>query len=323
MAHDQEIVFSILIGHLCLNCINDHPLFKNHLPVHLRSLDLIIKLFIEIARDATEIAFAALTEVAAGFSTDPANTRTSLDKARKTIDKRLGRSISANRFSSDEMGEAIGQTVGEVVPLIIGDIVGGAVRAAFTGDTARLEKMENLDKQIEAQVEPRAKQLGFKVVRVDVATGVIEDFMTNRGPVNGPATRVGGGEVVEVNPAVAEDVQVLSQDPYTKGWLIKVRVDSNDSFDGASGSGRIVRLRFRKVGSGSSRLDFAESHGTGAPGPWLTRNSCRSPFRMYSNSMQLGSSPKQTPNRQTMFGCCSSAISSALPNRPSPWLTPT
>ena len=36
-----------------------------------------------------------------------------------------------------------------------------------------------------------------------------------------------GGEVVEVNPAVAEDVQVLSQDPYTQGWLIKVRVDSS------------------------------------------------------------------------------------------------
>ncbi|MEJ1097843.1 MULTISPECIES: DUF2884 family protein [unclassified Pseudoxanthomonas] len=113
----------------------------------------------EIARDATEIAFAALTEVAAGFSNDPANTRTSLDKARKTIDKRLARSISANRFSSEAMGEAIGQTVGEVVPLIIGDIVGGAVRSAFTGDTERLKKMENLDKQIEAQVEPRAKQL--------------------------------------------------------------------------------------------------------------------------------------------------------------------
>jgi glycine cleavage system H protein len=36
-----------------------------------------------------------------------------------------------------------------------------------------------------------------------------------------------GGEVVEVNPAVAEDVRVLSEDPYTKGWLIKVRVDSS------------------------------------------------------------------------------------------------
>jgi len=34
-----------------------------------------------------------------------------------------------------------------------------------------------------------------------------------------------GGEVVEVNSAVADDVQVLSEDPYTIGWLIKVRVD--------------------------------------------------------------------------------------------------
>lgn len=33
-----------------------------------------------------------------------------------------------------------------------------------------------------------------------------------------------GGEVVEVNPAVTADIQVLNEDPYTKGWLIKVRV---------------------------------------------------------------------------------------------------
>jgi glycine cleavage system H protein len=32
------------------------------------------------------------------------------------------------------------------------------------------------------------------------------------------------GEVTEVNPAVTQDVQVLSEDPYTKGWLLKVRI---------------------------------------------------------------------------------------------------
>jgi glucose/arabinose dehydrogenase len=35
--------------------------------------------------------------------------------------------------------------------------------------------------------------VGFKVVRVDVQSGVIHDFAVNRGPVNGPASRVGGG----------------------------------------------------------------------------------------------------------------------------------
>jgi glycine cleavage system H protein len=33
------------------------------------------------------------------------------------------------------------------------------------------------------------------------------------------------GEVLEVNPTVAADVQVLAQDPYDKGWLIRVRLD--------------------------------------------------------------------------------------------------
>ncbi len=32
------------------------------------------------------------------------------------------------------------------------------------------------------------------------------------------------GEVVEVNAAVAADVQVLAEDPYEKGWLIKVKL---------------------------------------------------------------------------------------------------
>ena len=34
-----------------------------------------------------------------------------------------------------------------------------------------------------------------------------------------------GGEVIEVNSAVTSDVQVLAEDPFDKGWLIKVKVD--------------------------------------------------------------------------------------------------
>jgi hypothetical protein len=113
----------------------------------------------EIGREAAGIAFTALGEVAAGFSSDPAETRAKLDQARKKIDARLARSITANRFDGGDLGEGIGQAVSEVVPLIIGDIVGGAVRAALSGDAKRLEQMEGLDKQIEARIEPRAKAL--------------------------------------------------------------------------------------------------------------------------------------------------------------------
>ena len=113
----------------------------------------------EIGREAAAIAFTALGEVAAGFSNDPAGTRAKLDQARKKIDARLARSITANRFDGGDLGQGIGQAVSEVVPLVIGDIVGGAVRAALSGDTRRLEQMEGLDKQIEARIEPRAKAL--------------------------------------------------------------------------------------------------------------------------------------------------------------------
>jgi glycine cleavage system H protein len=34
-----------------------------------------------------------------------------------------------------------------------------------------------------------------------------------------------GGEVSEINTNVASNVQLLAEDPYDKGWLIKVKVD--------------------------------------------------------------------------------------------------
>ncbi|MEO8364823.1 MAG: DUF2884 family protein [Pseudoxanthomonas sp.] len=119
----------------------------------------IMPLAAQIGRDAADIAFSALGEVAAGFSNDPARTRAKLEQARGKIDARLARSISANRFDSSDLGKGIGDAVSEVVPLVIGDIVGGAVRAALSGDTGRLEAMDGLDKQIEARVQPRARAL--------------------------------------------------------------------------------------------------------------------------------------------------------------------
>src|SRR3546814_13391905 len=41
----------------------------------------------------------------------------------------------------------------------MGDIGVGALRAALSGDSSRLERVDNLDARIEALVEPRAKAL--------------------------------------------------------------------------------------------------------------------------------------------------------------------
>lgn len=109
-----------------------------------------------IGREAAQIALTAVGEVAAAFSNDPERTRDKLAEAQKRIDARLATAISPNRFNSAQLGEAIG----DVVPMMVGDVVGGALRAAFSGDTARFERIEHdLDTRIDAVVEPRAKAL--------------------------------------------------------------------------------------------------------------------------------------------------------------------
>jgi hypothetical protein len=124
-----------------------------------RETRAVLPLARQIGRDAAEIAFTVLGEVASGFSSDPATTRAELAKARNRLDARLARSISANHFNSDHLGEGIGRTVAELLPSLVGDIVGGAVSAALTGDTARLRRIERIDQDIEARVDPRARAL--------------------------------------------------------------------------------------------------------------------------------------------------------------------
>jgi glycine cleavage system H protein len=40
------------------------------------------------------------------------------------------------------------------------------------------------------------------------------------------------GEVVAVNEAIAAEVQRLAEDPYEKGWLIKVKLDAGSTLAG-------------------------------------------------------------------------------------------
>jgi hypothetical protein len=112
-----------------------------------------------LGAEAVDIAFAALGEVAAGFSSDPKSTQATLDRARRDLDARLSRSVSAHRFDDEALGDAMGEAVKDIMPTLIGDIVGGALASAFGGDTRRLRRMENLDAQIEASIEPRARAL--------------------------------------------------------------------------------------------------------------------------------------------------------------------
>lgn len=135
------------------------PADRERLAEYERQARATMPLAAQIGRDAATIAFTALGEVAKGFSRDPAATEVKLEQARADLDRSLARSVSATHFNSAELGKGIGEAVSGVVPRIVGDIVGGALRAAFTGDTAQMEELGNLDARIEAVVEPRARAL--------------------------------------------------------------------------------------------------------------------------------------------------------------------
>lgn len=116
-----------------------------------------------LGREAADIAFSVLGEVAAGFSSDPADSRARMAKARRQLDARLARSVTATRFDGEDLGNGIGEAVGAVVPELAGNIVGGAIRAAFKGDVSKLQGLQDLESQIEARVEPRALALEQRV----------------------------------------------------------------------------------------------------------------------------------------------------------------
>lgn len=40
-----------------------------------------------------------------------------------------------------------------------------------------------------------------------------------------------GGEIVEVNPALADEPELVNKDPYNKGWMIKVKITNADEID--------------------------------------------------------------------------------------------
>jgi len=45
------------------------------------------------------------------------------------------------------------------------------------------------------------------------------------------------GEVLEVNPELEDQPELVNSDPYGKGWIIKIDISSLDSISGLMGSG--------------------------------------------------------------------------------------
>jgi uncharacterized protein YPO0396 len=114
-----------------------------------------------IGREAVDIAFTALVEVARGLSSTPEKTIAELQR---------GRARSLAEIDRQPMGvfngEAVEQIIEPIIARFVPDIVGGAVstalKAAFSGDAQRQEfqsRMDRMERELDTRVDARAKAL--------------------------------------------------------------------------------------------------------------------------------------------------------------------
>jgi hypothetical protein len=115
----------------------------------------------EVATEAVDIAFTALTEVARGLASDPKASVADLETARKRIRAEMeAKPLTA--LDGDAIGKVIGSIMVDYVPQIIGGAVSGALSAAFGGEQKAKEfekKMEAMERELDQKVEQRAKKL--------------------------------------------------------------------------------------------------------------------------------------------------------------------
>lgn len=93
--------------------------------------------------------------------------------------------------SSDETGDGIGDAAADALPIVVSDVVGGASSAAFTGDPARLARLDGIDARIEVQIKPRTERLerqadGFckQLLELDRIDAALEFRVADGRPLN-------------------------------------------------------------------------------------------------------------------------------------------
>ena len=117
----------------------------------------------QVAAEATDIAFTALTEVARGFADKGDNsTVRQLEQAHRRLRAQLDKD-PAFVFNGDIDAEVIRPVISEFVPAITGAAVKTALSIAFSGDEALTKafeaRMNTMGHDIDVKVKARAESL--------------------------------------------------------------------------------------------------------------------------------------------------------------------
>ncbi len=115
----------------------------------------------QVSEEAVGIAFAALSEVARGLSSNPDETIANLEKSRRLALAEI-RSKPMTAFNDDAMENIIEPILTRYVPDIAGGAVSAGLRAAFSGEAERQkfeQRMNRMEHELDTRVDARAKAL--------------------------------------------------------------------------------------------------------------------------------------------------------------------
>jgi len=122
-----------------------------------------------IARDAIDIAFVAVSEVAAAFSgtADSPSTRQRLGAVRSEIKQRIDDAFEKKPWSEDEFDSLVEKAMSDLMPVILTEVAGNAVMIALSGDEARAAELERraekMEHDIERRIDTQTAQLASRV----------------------------------------------------------------------------------------------------------------------------------------------------------------
>ena len=94
--------------------------------------------------------------------------------------------------------------------------------AAVNGEIATIGLSDFAVKELNDVVFIEFPEVGKKI-KINSPFGTIESVKAAF-DLNSPV----GGEVIEVNSALSDNLNLLKDEPYEKGWLIKIKIENAD-----------------------------------------------------------------------------------------------
>jgi len=122
-----------------------------------------------IARDAIDIAYVAVSEVAAAFSgtAGSPNTRQRLGVLRDEFKLRIDDTFEKRPWNEEEFDSLVEKAMTDLLPVILTEVAGTAIAIALSGDEARAADLEaraaKIEHDIERRIDTQTAQLASRV----------------------------------------------------------------------------------------------------------------------------------------------------------------